>query len=1163
MIASPCPLCGNALHDSSPCHVCGHVPPALDTPLLGLTPVDQTETALPSLPHQPPSRDTQSPLAPATQTPAIAPHATPALSPDNSPGVGLPCLPGYVIETRLGQGGMGIVYKARQLTPSRTVALKMIRAGADADTIDLARFRTEPEAIARLSHPNIVAVYEVGTCQGQPFFSFEFCPGGSLDRQLDGTPWQAKRAARLVQTLAGAVQAAHQAKVIHRDLKPANVLLMADGTPKVSDFGLAKQLDDHGQTQTGAIMGTPSYMAPEQAVGNKAVGPRTDVYALGAILYELLTGRPPFKAATPLDTVWQVVNVEPVPVRQLNRQAPRDLETVCLKCLHKDARRRYASADALADDLRLFLAGKPIRARPTSLAERALKWGRRRPAVAALLAVVVLVLVGLLVGGCLYTWQLQVQVALALTDQNRRQIEQLLGNARQADSEQQWQEARAMASQALTLAQRDPSLDDLQTEAEELQEKVEGHLQLAQARQQAAEKEKGFWEQYHKALFHAAHSPHLNLATRPEVTREAAQSALAHAGIRLEGGAKPALDPTFSREQQDRLLPAAYELLLILAEAVAGPGTTPSEERRQEPAHQALEVLSLAEQLRCPCHPTRAFSQRRADYLTRLGRQEEARREQEQAPSAPSGALDHFLLGEELYQKALLAEEQDQQRYLSQALREFQATLWKQADHFWAQYFLAVCRLQLWDPGSTKDHLLDAQHALTICLDQQREFLGGYLLRGYVNAQLGRLAEAEADFRKAEQLKPEDELTQYALYNHWGVVHVRQKQLDRAGDDFRRAIRLMPDRYHAYLNLAHVLQRQKQGGRALEQIEQALRVAPAECRVYRAWAALLQPQDPSAALAALDWAICLQASNGRSRELAGDHLQRGHLLHRAKRYAEAVAAYEDALQADADLAAADFFRGETLLQLARSAEGGDARRYYEEAALAFDRARQKGWTDPAVYRGAAHANAKLGHYARARDAYSYALSLKPTATDYAARGWLHLMGNAAKEAEDDFTEAIRLDPASADAYGGRANARIGQKRIPEAVADADRAVLLEEQKAGAVSAAGAVGLLGARLAQGPVLPAGVALPAKRDPRTLYKAARVFALAAEQVRGERTGQRSRETAREDFYLKRAEQLLQQALQQLPAEQRWQFVRANVAQDAAMNPFRGQLRLPGPR
>jgi hypothetical protein len=301
-------------------------------------------------------------------------------------------VPGYDILGVLGRGGMGVVYQARHQRLNRLVALKMILAGGRAGEAERARFRTEAEAVARLRHAGIVQIYDVGEHAGLPYLALEYCDGGSLAGRLGGTPLTPAQAAALVEQLARAVGAAHQQQVIHRDLKPANVLLAADGTPKVTDFGLAKKLDEAGgQTQTGAILGTPSYMTPEQAGGKgKQVGPAADVYALGAILYECLTGRPPFKAATTMDTVFQVLSDEPVPPTQLQPKTPRDLETICLKCLQKEPVRRFATAADLAEDLRRFQAGEPIAARPVGSIERAVKWARRRPAAAALLLSLVL-----------------------------------------------------------------------------------------------------------------------------------------------------------------------------------------------------------------------------------------------------------------------------------------------------------------------------------------------------------------------------------------------------------------------------------------------------------------------------------------------------------------------------------------------------------------------------------------------------------------------------------------------------------------------------------------------------------------------------------------------------------------------------------------------------
>jgi serine/threonine protein kinase len=297
---------------------------------------------------------------------------------------------GYEIVSVLGRGAMGVVYKARQRGLNRLVALKMILAGDHAGAHELARFQAEAEAVAQLHHPNIVQIYEVGEEEGRPYFSLEFVEGPSLDRKVRGTPLPPAEAAQLLQKLAEAMDYAHQHHIIHRDLKPANVLLAEDGTPKIGDFGLAKKLDeDAGQTRTGTVLGTPSYMAPEQAEGRLAeVGPLSDQYSLGAILYELLTGRPPFKGSTILDTLQQVRTLEPVPPIQFQPGVPRDLETICLKCLQKDPAKRYESAGALAEDLRRFLAGEPILARPVSLSERLWRWCKRNPRVAILSAAV-------------------------------------------------------------------------------------------------------------------------------------------------------------------------------------------------------------------------------------------------------------------------------------------------------------------------------------------------------------------------------------------------------------------------------------------------------------------------------------------------------------------------------------------------------------------------------------------------------------------------------------------------------------------------------------------------------------------------------------------------------------------------------------------------------
>jgi eukaryotic-like serine/threonine-protein kinase len=327
-----------------------------------------------------------------------------AARPDLAPRPATADLPGevgpYQVLKLLGSGGMGVVYLARHRELRRLVALKLISQGEWGNESRRLRFRREAELVARVRHPNVVTLYEVGEWQGAPYFAMEYVEGGNLAESLAESPMPPRRAADVVAILARAVHFAHENGVVHRDLKPANVLLSsAEAAPKVTDFGLARQLDDEqGHTRPGDVMGTPSYMAPEQIDRVSDAGPPADVYGLGAILYECLTGRPPFKGATPLATLEQVRYAEPVAPGQLQPGLPRDLQVITLKCLEKAPARRYPSALALADDLRRWLEGQPIVARPGGIGERVLKWARRRPALAALVTVIALAL-GVVAGG--------------------------------------------------------------------------------------------------------------------------------------------------------------------------------------------------------------------------------------------------------------------------------------------------------------------------------------------------------------------------------------------------------------------------------------------------------------------------------------------------------------------------------------------------------------------------------------------------------------------------------------------------------------------------------------------------------------------------------------------------------------------------------------------
>ncbi|MBU6173701.1 MAG: protein kinase, partial [Planctomycetes bacterium] len=390
---------------------------------------------------------------------------TPAIGRDTSLGT----IGNYQLLKLIARGGMGVVYMARQLPLNRTVAVKMLLRGTDSMPDEVRRFQTEAESAAQLNHPGIVPIYEVGQHEGLPYFSMRYFPGGSLADLAASGPLEARETARLVHDVAIALEFAHQHHVVHRDLKPSNVLLdwpvdenpstsnedctsplndsdsmMAGracrGQPKpcISDFGLAKRLSENGDTQSGQILGTPSYMAPEQIVGSSAsIGPATDIYGLGAILYYLLTGRPPFQAADPFDTLRQVCEHDPVPPSRLNPSTTRDLETITLRCLEKKSERRFPTAGALAAELERFLDGRPILSRRIGYCERSFRWSKRQPVVASLIVAVI----ATFVAGGLTSAYFGVQANRRANEEHerRRELERSLYRSQVMQVDLEWQ----------------------------------------------------------------------------------------------------------------------------------------------------------------------------------------------------------------------------------------------------------------------------------------------------------------------------------------------------------------------------------------------------------------------------------------------------------------------------------------------------------------------------------------------------------------------------------------------------------------------------------------------------------------------------------------------------------------------------------------------------
>jgi hypothetical protein len=708
--------------DISAEELCGDRPDLLDRLRHDLRALDAMEAFL-----GPGTGEADPQAAPSVDEAAtIPPGPEASLDAAAAPG---PVVPGYEVLGELGRGGMGVVYRARHLKLNRVVALKMVLAGGHAGPDDLTRFLGEAEAVAALQHPHIVQLYEFGQHDGLPFFTLEFVPGGSLTDKLSETTLTPKEAARLVEQLAHGVHYAHGKGIVHRDLKPGNVLLAEDGTPKVTDFGLAKRLEvGTGLTASGAIMGTPTYMAPEQAGGHgKRVGPLADVYALGAILYECLTGRPPFKAATALDTILQVVSEEPASVRQLQPGAPADLETICHRCLQKEPGKRYASAEELAEDLRRFQAGEPIRARPVSAWERTWKWVRRRPAEAGLVgAVVLVVLVGLAGAGVYVRYKDQQATALAQQLERRHRLDDLRAEGEKAEDAGQLTAAKESWDRALATLDADPgaATEGLRHQIEERRDRVVRRLEDLAARQDLRDRINRFEEDRNDVLFHELSFSERDRGADRAAIRRAAPAALARfgltaddrpevAGRRLEASRHHAAAP----EQVDRVAAECYQLLLVWAEAESGA------EDHAAAARRALHLLDLAAALGQAHHlaTPRAFHVRTARYLTQAGDAAAARAERALADRAREAtALDQFLAALDSYRHGQPA----------QAAAACEEVLRQEPEHFWAQYLQALCQLRTGRWG-------EAKAGLTACLGRRPAFVWARHLRAAAHGQLG------------------------------------------------------------------------------------------------------------------------------------------------------------------------------------------------------------------------------------------------------------------------------------------------------------------------------------------------------------------------------------------------------------------------------------------
>ncbi len=900
------------------------------------------------------------------------------------------------------------------------------------------------------------------------------------------------------------------------------------------------------------MIGTPSYMAPEQAQGwAREIGHAADIYSLGAIFYEMLTGRPPIKGETQAETLRLVIEEDPVTPSHLRPKMSFDLETICLKCIARDPQKRYSSALELADDLDRFLDGEPVLARRTPVWERALKLAQRHPVKAVMLAMS-LMASGVIFGAVQHA---QKQESDRIRHAQERETDRINGlvqtgeeevfKAQGAVAQENWADARTIVAGLLSRVEneRESRLVKLRQWAQALNEQARCSLEEQSAVEEVRQLLASFRQLRDEALFLDTRFDGLDPGNSLEATCRSARAGLGVFGASVEGDdwilAK--LPAELTDEQKVEVADGFYELLLILADAVS---QLPAAEPRQR-AEQALRIVDQAPAVRPGA--TRAYHLRRSAYLEAAADLDGAALERDLAERvAPENAFDLFLVGRELFRKS----------EWKGAITYFEAVIQKEKNHFWSQCLLAICHFQIREPAS-------ARFGFAACLKERPDCVWLYLLHGLACAAEGerirdiarsspeqatglavaalkRFEIADADYRQALNLlgpSASDAGLRYALFVNRGIIQLQRQDFAAAAADFEEAIRLNNCRVEAVRWLAEVYRRQGRTYDALEQLAKAIRVQPNRADLHRsradlflglersdlrdvAWHALelriaqLSSERRDAALRELEIAIRCESS-GKPALIGLDRTKQAVIFRVTHRSLEALKACDAALELAPQIELAHQLRIHELLDLKR----------YDDLLHACDLALRAIKLSPDLYLLRGMAKDGLADYRGATDDYTLALSLLPESPRVLCRrGWSHLAYDSDRHALRDFEDAVRLDPNDADAYSGRGLARARRGLYLEGVTDADRSLQLRQ----------------------------------KDWRMHYNAACTYfesALAVD-AQSRKTGPPA--TRVEKPYIDRAVKLVRLALELAPEEQRSVLLQKTIPNDRAMKPFRQHLR-----